>query len=67
MAVLIYLVTNWFQQDYFSPQATAFVICTAILAALLWMVRAADVQPPAGSLATRVRRALVPGAGVSAS
>jgi len=58
VAVFVYLVTNWYQQDYFSPQATAFVIYTTLLAALLWMADSASAPAPTGGLLRRVRAAV---------
>ena len=58
VAVFIYLVTNWYQQDYFSPQATAFVIYTTMLAALLWMADTGSAPAPTGGLLQRARAAV---------
>ena len=37
LAVFVYLSFNWVQQDYFSPQATAFLLYLVTLALLVWM------------------------------
>jgi hypothetical protein len=39
LAVTIYVVFNWYQQDYFAPQATAMQLFATILAVLLWQWR----------------------------
>ena len=57
VAVFVYLFTNWYQQDYFSPQATAFVIYTTVLATLLWLVSDAGAPRLEGSWASRARQA----------
>ncbi len=57
LAVFIYLGANWYQQDYFAPQATAFLLYLVMLATLLWC---ADTAPPAelrGGLWTRITTA----------
>ncbi|MFY1652945.1 hypothetical protein ACN27J_18905 [Solwaraspora sp. WMMB762] len=43
LGVVLYLAFNWYQQDYFSAQATGFVLYTGVLAVLLWAFDAADV------------------------
>ena len=58
VAVFIFVVSNWYQQDYFSPQATAFVIYVAILGTLLWMIDTSEVPRLEGNLATKVVAAL---------
>ncbi|MGK5172112.1 serine/threonine protein kinase [Geodermatophilus sp. CPCC 205761] len=50
LAVFLYLGANWVQQDYFAPQATAFVLYLAVLATLLWEATAAPVAPLTGGL-----------------
>ena len=37
LSVFVYLSFNWVQQDYFSPQATAFLLYLVTLALLVWM------------------------------
>ncbi|WP_260684297.1 hypothetical protein [Rhodococcus sp. KBS0724] len=39
LAVVIYQLFNWYQQDYFAPQAVATIFYTTILATLLWQLR----------------------------
>lgn len=58
VAVLIYIVTNWYQQDYFSPQATAFVIYVSVIGTLLWMIDTSVVPRLRGNLAAKVVGAL---------
>lgn len=58
IAVLVYELTNWYQQDYFSPQATAFVIYVTIIGVLLWMIDTAVVPRLRGSLAAKIVGAL---------
>ncbi|MDF3281820.1 hypothetical protein [Gordonia sp. N1V] len=43
MSVLLYHGFNWYQQDYFAPQAMALIGYTAILATLLWQLRRAPL------------------------
>jgi hypothetical protein len=43
LGVLLYSYFNWYQQDYFSPQATATFMYTSIVALLLWQFRASRV------------------------
>lgn len=59
VALFVYLVTNWYQQDYFSPQATAFVITTTVLATLLWLRSGAGDVPLQGSWPSRARQAFL--------
>jgi hypothetical protein len=56
LSVFIYLGANWFQQDYFAPQATAFLLYLAILATLMW----AGQGGPAMNAAPARRRHAVP-------
>lgn len=44
LSVFIYLSANWFQQDYFAPQATAFLLYLVILATLVWAARSSSVM-----------------------
>ncbi|MFE4498400.1 hypothetical protein ACFRFQ_00980 [Rhodococcus sp. NPDC056743] len=48
LAVVIYQLFNWYQQDYFAPQAVATIFYTTILATLLWQLRRAPL-PAIGS------------------
>jgi hypothetical protein len=58
VAVLIFVLTNWYQQDYFSPQATALVIYVAVIGTLLWMIDTAVVPRLRGNLAGKIVGAL---------
>ncbi len=58
VAVFVYQLTNWYQQDYFSPQATAFVIYVAVIGTLLWMIDTAVVPRLPGNLAAKIVGAL---------
>jgi len=58
VAVFVYLFTNWYQQDYFSPQATAFVLYTTLLGTLLWLVSGAEPGERRGDWVSRARRAV---------
>lgn len=59
VSVFVYLFTNWYQQDYFSPQATAFILYATVLGTLLWLVSGSTAAVPEGGLVSRVRRAVV--------
>ncbi|MFZ2238938.1 MAG: hypothetical protein WAV90_05270 [Gordonia amarae] len=48
MAVLLYQAFNWYQQDYFAPQAVAGLGYVAILGTLLWQLRRAPLPTAAG-------------------
>ena len=48
MAVLLYQAFNWYQQDYFAPQAVAGLGYVAILGTMLWQLRRAPLPAPAG-------------------
>ncbi|TWH75330.1 serine/threonine protein kinase [Modestobacter roseus] len=70
LAVFVYLTANWFQQDYFAPQAVAFLLYLVVLATLLWSVTSGGTTPLAGPWYRRAltawrRRPALP-AGVSA-
>jgi hypothetical protein len=43
LGVLLYSYFNWYQQDYFSPQATATFMYTSVVALLLWQFRVSRV------------------------
>lgn len=43
LAVVLYQLFNWYQQDYFAPQAVAMFFYATILATLLWQLRAAPL------------------------
>ena len=49
MSVLLYQAFNWYQQDYFAPQAVAGLGYVAILGTLLWQLRTAPL-PTAGGI-----------------
>ena len=58
VAAFVFLVTNWYQQDYFAPQATAFVLYVTLIGVLLWVrrrikaariARQARLEPPAAT------------------
>lgn len=70
LAATIYVLGNWFQQDYFSPQAVAMVLYLSIVATLLWVLDTSHVPGLTGSGLGRVMSAAsrVPGrpAGLSA-
>ena len=48
LSVFVYLGFNWYQQDYFSPQATAFLLYLVTVAVLLWTATNAPVTPSGG-------------------
>jgi hypothetical protein len=37
LAVMFFFCTNWFEQDYFSPQATNLMLYLVLLSVLLWL------------------------------
>ncbi|EOM75641.1 hypothetical protein DW322_18720 [Rhodococcus rhodnii] len=43
VAVVVYQAFNWYQQDYFAPQAVAVVFYATIVAVLLWQLRSAPL------------------------
>ena len=57
LAVFLYLGANWFEQDYFSPQATVFLLYLTMLATLLWSAQTATVPPLGGSRWAKPARA----------
>ncbi|MFW3172991.1 serine/threonine protein kinase [Geodermatophilus sp. CPCC 206100] len=57
LAVFLYLGANWVQQDYFAPQATAFVLYLAVLATLMWEATSAPVPALTGSLWSKAAQA----------
>ncbi|TQF74328.1 hypothetical protein FK531_04625 [Rhodococcus spelaei] len=69
LAVVLYQLFNWYQQDYFAPQSVALVFYSTIIATLLWQFRCAPLprlDPGVlGFLTTAPRRTLglVPGFG----
>ncbi len=56
LGVTVCLLANWYQQDYFSSQATAFVLVISVLAVLLWAVSTAAVPIAAGGRRSRWTR-----------
>jgi hypothetical protein len=44
-AVVLYQLFNWYQQDYFAPQAIAMYFYTTVVATLLWQLRYAPLPP----------------------
>lgn len=48
LSVVIYQLFNWYQQDYFAPQAVATIFYSTIIATLLWQLRRAPL-PAIGS------------------
>ncbi|MEY1677489.1 hypothetical protein AB4Z55_25265 [Gordonia sp. ABKF26] len=49
--VTIYILFNWYQQDYFAPQAVAMQLYVTIIALLIWELRHSPL-PRAGSWCT---------------
>lgn len=41
LGVTVFVLFNWYQQDYFAPQAVAMQLYATILAVLIWQLRAA--------------------------
>jgi hypothetical protein len=59
-AVFAGMLTNWYQQDYFSPQATALTCYLAVLATCLWLARLPGAgTSPAAAAGTWRRRVAV--------
>lgn len=69
LAVVLYQLFNWYQQDYFAPQAVAMLFYCTMIAILLWQLRRAplpDIGPGIGRFlisAPRRTPGLVPGFG----
>jgi hypothetical protein len=57
LGVTLYILFNWYQQDYFAPQAVAMQFYATVVAVLLWQVRSADIPRLTGSWLHRVSRA----------
>lgn len=57
LGVTIYILFNWYQQDYFAPQAVAMQMYATILAILLWQLRLADVPELVGGRLKRMATA----------
>ncbi len=59
VGVVLHVLANWYQQDYFAPQALALVLHVTVLATLVWWWRAAPVPaPPGARVRSRVGAAL---------
>ncbi|NVN52737.1 hypothetical protein [Mycolicibacterium hippocampi] len=43
LGVTVYVLFNWYQQDYFAPQAVALQFYATIVAVLLWQLRRSEV------------------------
>ena len=43
LGVTVFVLFNWYQQDYFAPQAVAMQLYATILAVLIWQLRAAHL------------------------
>jgi hypothetical protein len=43
LGVTVFVLFNWYQQDYFAPQAVAMQLYVTILAVLIWQLRAAQL------------------------
>lgn len=55
LTVFVVLCTNWYQQDYFAPQAVCYVLYLVVVATLLW----SSTQCPTSAVGARgVGRAL---------
>lgn len=53
LGVFVYLLFNWYQQDYFAPQPTAMMFYTSVIAVLLWQLRRAPLPVVEGGLVAR--------------
>lgn len=53
LAVFVYLGFNWYEQDYYSPQATAFLLYLVILATLFWAASITRLPVDRGPLLRR--------------
>ncbi|MBR7192515.1 MULTISPECIES: hypothetical protein [Gordonia] len=43
--ITIYILFNWYQQDYFAPQALAMQLYVTIVAVLIWQLRVSPLPP----------------------
>jgi len=57
LGVTMLTLFNWYQQDYFAPQAVAMQFYATILAVLLWQLRNSEVPTLAGSRLKRMTTA----------
>ncbi|MBB2943418.1 hypothetical protein FB565_003131 [Actinoplanes lutulentus] len=48
LAPLLFLLGNWYQQDYLSPQAVALVLAVSAVSLLLWLTAGSPGVPGAG-------------------
>ena len=65
LGVLLYYCANWYEQDYFSPQATNLVLYLITIAVLLWLAHSGNPGVDVPVLG-RVRRWWHDGLGTSA-
>jgi len=64
LGVLLYYCANWFEQDYFAPQATNLVLYLVTIGVLLWLGRASNPGIDV-AVTVRVRRWWNDGIGLS--
>ena len=57
LGVTVYVSFNWYQQDYFAPQAVAMQFYATLLAVLLWQLRSSPVPAVTGSFWQRTTTA----------
>ncbi|EHB58563.1 putative serine/threonine protein kinase [Mycolicibacterium rhodesiae JS60] len=57
LGVTVLTLFNWYQQDYFAPQAVAMLFNATLLAVLLWQLRASNIPALAGSRLKRTATA----------
>ncbi|WP_431239164.1 hypothetical protein ACQ86B_05280 [Mycolicibacterium aichiense] len=57
LGVTMLTLFNWYQQDYFAPQAVAMQFYATLLAVLLWQLRTSAVPALAGGRITRIATA----------
>ncbi|WP_144418215.1 hypothetical protein [Mycobacterium sp. EPa45] len=57
LGVTMLTLFNWYQQDYFAPQAVAMQFYATILAVMLWQLRTSNVPVLAGGLRKRLTTA----------
>ncbi|WP_405488858.1 hypothetical protein [Nocardia sp. NBC_00511] len=54
VSLAIYVCGNWFQQDYFAPQAIAIVMHFSMVAVLLWLLRGGGTPALSGGWVQRL-------------
>lgn len=54
LGVTMLTLFNWYQQDYFAPQAIAMQFYATVLAVLLWQLRSSNVPSLTGGRLTRL-------------